>query len=86
VRNGENRVGMLIFIILIGAISGRFIGDILSSNIKVFSFLKTSYSIGTSAPFIIDLKVLSITFGLNFNINIMSILGIILAIILFKKR
>jgi hypothetical protein len=86
VRNGENRVGMLIFIILIGAISGRFIGDILSSNIKVFSFLKTSYSIGTSAPFSIDLKGLSVTFGLNFNINIMSMLGIVLAIILFRKR
>jgi hypothetical protein len=86
VKNGENRTGLLIFIILIGAISGRFIGDILSSNIKVFSFLKTSYSIGTSAPFIIDLKVLSITFGLNFNINIMAILGVILAIILFRKR
>ena len=85
-KNGENRVGLLIFIILIGAISGKFIGDILSSNIKILKLLKTSYSIGTSAPFIIDLKVLTVTFGLKFNINIMSILGIILAIILFRKR
>jgi hypothetical protein len=86
VRNGENRTSLLVFILLIGAISGKFVGDILSSNIKAFSFLKTSYSIGTSAPFIIDLKVLSVTFGLNFNINIMSMLGIVLAIILFRKR
>lgn len=85
-KNGENRTGLLIFIIFIGAISGKFIGDILSSNIKFLSFLKTSYSIGTSAPFIIDLKVLTVTFGLNFNINIMSMLGVILAIILFRKR
>lgn len=85
-KNGVNRTGLLIFIILIGAILGKFVGDILSSNIKIFSFLKASYPIGTSAPFIIDLKVLSITFGLNFNISIMSIIGIILAIILFRKR
>ena len=85
-RNGEKRTGLLIFIIFIAAILGRFIGDILSSNVKAFSFLKTSYSIGTSAPFNIDLKVLSITFGLNLNINIMSILCIILAIVLFKRR
>ena len=85
-KNSENRTGLLIFIILIGAILGKFVGDILSSNIKVLSFLKTSYPIGTSAPFIIDLKVLSITFGLNFNISIMSIIGIIIAIILFRKR
>ena len=85
-RNGEKRIGLLIFIIFIAAILGRFIGDILSNNVKAFSFLKTSYIIGTSAPFNIDLKVLSITFGLNFNISIMSILGIILAIIFFRKR
>ena len=85
-KNGENRTGLLIFIIFIGAILGKFVGDILSSNIKVLSFLKTSYPIGTSAPFIIDLKVLNIAFGLNFNISIMSIIGIIIAIILFRKR
>lgn len=85
-KNSEKKTGFLIFVILIGAISGKFIGDILSSNIKVLNFLKTSYPIGTSAPFIIDLKVLSITFGLNFNISIMSIVGITLAIILYRKR
>lgn len=74
-----------IFVIFLGAIGGSFLGDFLGANFKPVQFLKTTYTIGTSNPLNLDLKVLSMTFGINFNINIMTIFGIILAIILYKK-
>jgi len=86
VKNGKEHTGFFIFIILLGAISGKFIGDIIGNSIKGLSFLKTSYIIGTSTPINLDLKVLAITFGINFNLNIMSIIGMILAIIIYKRR
>jgi hypothetical protein len=70
---------------LIGAISGSFIGGLLGDNINALRFLKSTYTIGMASPMVIDLKVLAITFGMNFNINIMSIIGIVLAIILYRK-
>lgn len=84
-RGSEKSRGFLFFIILIGAICGSLIGDMLGSNIKYLSPLKSAYSIGTSRPLSIDLKILSISFGINFSISIMSIIGIILAIILYRK-
>jgi hypothetical protein len=84
-RGSEKSTGFLIFIILLGAICGSLIGDLLGANIKALDFLKSIYSIGTSKPLTLDLKVLSLSFGINFNVNIMSILGIILAIILYRK-
>nr|WP_272507456.1 DUF4321 domain-containing protein [Clostridium aestuarii] len=64
---------------------GTFAGDILSNNIKVLSFFKTVYHIGTSAPFIVNLKIMKLTFGINFDINIMTIVGVILAMYLYRK-
>lgn len=85
-RNGEKHIGFFIFLILLGAISGKLIGDIVGNSVKWLSCLKVTYAIGTAAPINLDLKVLAITFGINFNLNIMSIFGVVLAIILYKRR
>lgn len=77
--------GFFIFIVLFGAICGSFIGDIIGTNVKSLIFFKSVYSIGMPKPLILDLRVIIITFGLNFNINLMTIIGVILAIILYRK-
>lgn len=74
-----------VFITLLGAISGSFIGEFLGSSFSGLEFLGRAYSIGLNTPVIIDLKVLQFTFGLNIGINIMSIIGIVLALILYKR-
>ncbi|MEG1255162.1 DUF4321 domain-containing protein [Clostridium sp.] len=74
-----------IFITLLGAISGSFIGEFLGSTFAVLGFLGKTYFIGLKSPLIVDLKVLEITFGLGFGLNLMSIIGIVLAIVLYKK-
>ncbi len=84
-RSAEKKNPYFIFFIIIGAISGSLIGELLGDNINALKFLKNTYTIGMNTPMLIDLKVLTVTFGLNFNINIMSIIGIVLAIILYRK-
>ena len=84
-KASSNGKGFVWFIIILGAVGGSIIGDIIGSNIAWLSLLKDSYSIGTPAPFVFDLKVFVLTLGLNFKINIMSIIGTIMAIILYKR-
>ncbi|MGH4118810.1 DUF4321 domain-containing protein [Clostridium sp.] len=84
-KSSEKKNSYFVFFMLIGAISGSLIGELLGQNINALAFLKNTYTIGMSTPMLIDLKVLSVTFGLNFNVNIMSIIGIVLAIILYRK-
>lgn len=70
---------------LIGGIGGTLLGDILGNHFVSLGFVKVSYNIGTSKPFIIDLKFLSFTFGINISVNLMSIACMVLAIIIYKK-
>ena len=84
-KSAERKNPYFIFFILIGAISGSFIGGLLGDNVSALKFLKSTYTIGMNTPMLIDFKVLAVTFGINFNINIMSIIGVILAIILYRK-
>lgn len=73
-----------VFFVLLGALTGSLLGDMLG-DITVLKFLKYVYSIGTPAPVSLNLKVVSLTFGLNLNMNVMSIIGVIVAIILYRK-
>lgn len=84
-KNTVKKDGFFIFILFLGAVGGNFAGDILGNKFKSFSFLRNIYYIGTSKPFSLDFKIISLTFGININFNIMTIIGIILAIILYKK-
>ncbi|GAA0122066.1 MAG: DUF4321 domain-containing protein [Clostridium argentinense] len=84
-KNSERKTREYIFVILLAAISGSFIGEVLSKSIRFLDILGKSYSIGLSEPFLLDLKVIGITFGIHFNINLMSVICVILAIILFRK-
>lgn len=75
-----------IFLILLGGIGGTIIGNILGTKFSSLSFLRNLYVIGTTKPLVLDLNILSLTFGITFNINIMTIIGIILAIMLYRKH
>ncbi len=79
----------LLIITLIGTlVVGGFIGDILKNYIRLFEF---SYPIGIlnaqGNPWnIINLNVLKLSFGMVFNINLGSVLGILAGLWIFYKR
>lgn len=76
---------LLILLIILGGILGTFLGDILGSKIPGLNFLKTLYTIGTTSPLLIDIKIFTLTLGVNIKLNIMTIICIILAIIIYRK-
>ena len=66
-------------LILAGIVIGGFIGSLFPST-----WLNSGQSFGLSQPMVLDLGILSVTFGLSIKITIASILGVALAIIIYR--
>ena len=77
--------GLLILIIFICSLAGGAVGEILGKSIKQLAFLRTSYNIGMTKPLILNLKLISITFGISFNFNLLSIAGILIGLFIYRK-
>ena len=81
----KNRAkNILILFILSGIVVGGLLGE-LASNVDFLWWLSYGEEFGISNPITIDLQVITVTFGLMFKINISSIIGMILAIFIYKK-
>lgn len=74
--------------VIIGAILGGLLGELMKMA-DIFSgvvpYLVTTYPVFNIAPFTVNLYVLQFTIGLGFAPNLMSILGIVLAVFLFRR-
>lgn len=72
----------LTLLILAGIVLGSFIAT-LTSGISGLSWLCFGQTFGFQNPIVLDLGVMVITFGLTIKITIASILGIIVAAIIY---
>lgn len=80
----EKNIWILILFILCGIVVGGLLGD-LASRIDFLWWLSYGESFGFAEPIQLDLSVITLTFGLMFKINISSIIGMILAIFIYRK-
>lgn len=79
---GKNKDSIvLLIVLLIGLVIGGLIGDVLGQSFEVLTYGK---EIGFS-PVTVDLSVLQFTIGLKMSINLASILGLMLALFIFRK-
>ena len=80
--------GTLIVFVIIGAILGGIIGDLLTgvdALSGVMPYLFHTYPVLDMTPATLNLYVIKLTVGLSFTPNLMSILGLVIAIILFRR-
>lgn len=80
----EKNVWILILFILCGIVVGGLLGN-LASQVDFLWWLSYGESFGFAEPISLDLSVIQLTFGLMFKINIASIIGMILAIFIYRK-
>ena len=85
-KYGNSKKNILVLMLGVGALGGTLLGEVLGSKFKVLDFLKQSYTIGTPRNLYFDLKIVNFTFGINFYINLMTIIGIVLAIIINRRH
>lgn len=79
---GKN-VWALFLMLLAGIMLGGFIGE-LTSKIPFLSWLNYGQNFGFQNPIVLDLGILVITFGLTIKITIASIIGVLIAIVIYK--
>lgn len=78
----KNSLVLLVFL-LCGVVIGGLLGE-LANSVSWLSWLSYGKEFGFS-PVTLDLGVLQLTLGLMVKINIASIIGIVVAIFIYKK-
>ena len=80
----EKNIWILLIFILSGLVVGGLLGDI-AGKVDFLWWLGYGQSFGLTSPIELDLSIIKITFGLIFKINMASIIGLILAVFIYKK-
>ncbi len=73
-----------ILFILAGLVIGSLLGN-LASSVDWLWWLSFGQEFGLNEPLVLDLGVATITFGLMIKINIASIVGVIIALLVYRK-
>ena len=82
-RAGSKSPWVLLVLMLAGIVLGGFIGT-LTQDMPALSWLNYGQSFGLDSPIVLNLGIMVITFGLSIKITIASILGVILAAIIYR--
>ena len=80
----EKNIWILIIFILSELVIGGLLGE-LAGKVDWLWWLSYSQSFGLESPIVLDLSVVKITFALMFKISISSIIGMGLAIFIYRK-
>ena len=80
----DKNIWILLLFICAGLVIGGLLGQ-LAGQVDWLSWLSYGQSFGVEEPFVLDLNVIKITFALVVNINIASIIGMAIALFLYRK-
>lgn len=75
---------ILLIFILSGLVIGGLLGE-LAGNVNGLWWLSFGQEFGLESPFILNLSIISLTFAFTIKINIASIIGMAIAIFLYRK-
>ena len=80
----DKSIWILIVFILSGLVVGGLLGE-LASKVDFLWWLGYGQDFGLTSPIELNLSIVQISFGLLFKINIASIIGMIVAIVIYHR-
>ncbi len=80
----EKNIWILILFILSGLVIGGLIGE-LTKNVNYLNWLSYGQQFGLTEPVQLDLNIIQISFKLLIHINIASIIGVLIAVFVYRK-
>ena len=82
-KAGSKNAWVLLVLMLAGIVVGGFIGNLAEGG-SWLSWLNYGQSFGLDNPLVLNLGILVITFGLTIKITIASIIGMIIAGLVYR--
>lgn len=80
----DKNTWIVILFIFAGLVIGGLLGEV-AAQVDWLSWLAYGQTFGIQNPFVLNMNVLSLTIAFSININIASIIGLAIAIFLYKK-
>ena len=74
----------LVLLIMAGIVIGTLIGNVLGKTPQL-EWLRYGLDFGMPSPWVLNLGVITITFGVSIDFTVASIFGVILGILVYKK-
>jgi len=81
-------LGLLLVAIIAGLVIGSLLGELIAQVVSapwLRDLLTRGPTIGLTTPATLDLKLLSVTFGAAFKVNVVGVVGILLAVVIFRR-
>lgn len=83
-RRSDKNVWVLCLVMLSGILLGGFIGQYVG-QLPYMNWLKYGKDFGLTQPLFLDLDIISIQFGFTIQFTISGILGMIIALLIYRK-
>ena len=83
----RKNIWLLLILILVGALLGNVLGEILrviSPEGPVRNIFTEGFHIGITPPVTLDLRIITFTIGFSIRANLLTLLGSILGIYIYK--
>lgn len=80
----DKNIWILIVFILSGLVIGGLLGE-LAARVDFLWWLSYGQEFGLTNPIVLDLNIIRLTFGLQLKMNIASIIGMAIAIFIYRK-
>jgi len=80
----DKSIWILLIFILSGLVIGGLLGD-LAAKVDWLWWLGFGQEFGLESPLVLNLNIVKLTFALMFRINIASIIGIGIALLVYRK-
>ncbi len=83
----KKNIWILLLLVLVGALLGNVLGEILraiSPEGPVRNIFTEGFHIGITPPVTLDLRIITFTIGFSIRANLLTLLGSILGIYIYK--
>ena len=80
----DKKYWVFLIFLFSGIIIGGLLGE-LAASVPFLSWLAYGKSFGLVEPLVLDINILVLTFGFTVELNVASIIGILIALFVYKK-